>query len=420
MNIVLRQVTIIDPNSPFHQQKKDIFILDGLISQIASSIDINDIKEISIPGLYVSPGWVDIFSNFCDPGFEFKETLETGALAAASGGYTDVFVIPNTSPTVHNKASVEYICQKGNLLAVNIHPIGAISRNTEGKELAEMYDMSASGAVAFSDGTNSLQSSGILLKALQYVKAINKTIIQVPDDKSISAIGLMNESIISNRLGLLGKPAIAEEIMIGRDIELTKYAGSSIHFCGVSTGKSVEIIRKAKNEGISVTCSVTPQHLFFTDEDLLDYDSNLKLTPPLRSHEDRQALIEGLADGTIDCIASHHFPQDVDHKLVEFENAQDGSISLETSFSVVKTTFPDWSLDKFVRIFATNPRNIFGLPERSIQVNQFASLTLFLPEAKWKVNKFKSKCFNSPFIGKELTGKPIGIINKDKLYLNEY
>jgi dihydroorotase len=419
MNIVLRQVVIIDRNSPFHQQQQDILIVNGIISQIQSSIDAKELQQIHIPGLHVSPGWIDIFANFCDPGYEFKETLETGAVAAASGGYTDVFVIPNTSPILHNKASVEYVRQKTNSLPINVHPIGAISRNAEGKELAEMYDMASSGAIAFSDGSNTLQASGILLKALQYVKAINKIIIQLPDDKSLSALGLMNESKLSNRLGLLGKPSIAEELMIVRDLELTKYAESSIHFTGISTSKSVDLIRKAKKEGISVTCSVSPFHLFFTEEDLADYDTNLKFNPPLRSIEDQNALKLGLEDGTIDCIASHHFPEDVDHKLVEFENAHDGAISLETTFAILKTALPTWSLADIIEKLAINPRKIFGLPLTTVDLNQPACLSLFAPHEKWTVKNIKSKSHNSPFLGKELTGKPIGIINKDKVFLTE-
>ncbi|MGN6164073.1 MAG: dihydroorotase, partial [Flavisolibacter sp.] len=195
MDILLRQVRIIDPFSPFHQQKVDILIQNGSIVQIGS-VEAAD-KEVNITGLCASPGWTDIFANFCDPGSEYKETLETGAGAAASGGYTDVMVLPNTTPALHNKSAIEYVVQKSRLLPVNVHPIAAITKNTEGKELAEMYDMHASGAVAFSDGTCTLQSSGILLKALQYIKAIDKTIIQIPDDKAISATGLMNEGIVS-------------------------------------------------------------------------------------------------------------------------------------------------------------------------------------------------------------------------------
>jgi dihydroorotase len=262
MNLLLRQAKIIDPSSPFHQQQADIFIQDGILKTISPKLDITADKIIEAEGLFVSPGWLDVFAHFPDPGFEYKESLQTGANAAAAGGYTDVLLIPNTAPVVHNKSAVEYIVQRSKSFPVNLHPIAAVTKNAEGKELAEMYDMHDSGAIAFGDGNCSIQSSGILLKALQYLRAIDKVLIQLPDDRSISATGLMNEGIISTQLGLPGKPAIAEELMIARDIELAKYTESKIHFTGISTAKSVELIQRAKAEGIRVTCSVTPYHLF--------------------------------------------------------------------------------------------------------------------------------------------------------------
>ena len=417
MEILLRQVKIIDPSSPFHQQTKDILIKNGIISEVG---EINSaVQQINIDGLHVSNGWLDAFSNFCDPGFEFKETLETGANAAAAGGYTNVMILPNTSPVVHNKGGVEYIVQRSRDFAVSIHPIAAITKNTEGKELAEMYDMHQSGAVAFSDGTNPIQSSGLLVKALQYLKAIDKVVIQLPDDKSISPSGLINEGIVSTQLGLPGKPAISEEVIIARDIELVRYTNSKIHFTGISTAKSVELIKQAKKEGLSVTCSVTPYHLCFTDEDLIEYDTNLKVNPPLRSKEDQQALKQALLDGTIDCIATHHLPQDIDHKIVEFEYAHFGMVGLETSFAAIRTYFPELTLEKIIDLLSSKPRSIFDLPSHSINKNSEACLTLFLPNEKWTVNDLHSKSKNSPFIGKQLTGKPAGIINKDKVFLNQ-
>jgi dihydroorotase len=418
MEILLRQVKIIDPSSPFHQQTTDILIEKEIIKEVGK-IDNSTARQINITGLHVSTGWLDVFSNFCDPGFEFKETLETGSNAAAAGGYTDVMILPNTSPVVHNKAGIEYIVQRGKDFAVNIHPVAAITKNLEGKELAEMYDMHQSGAVAFSDGTCPIQSSGLLLKALQYLKAINKAVIQVPDDRSVNPSGLINEGIISTQLGLPGKPAVAEELMIARDIELVKYTNSKIHFTGVSTKKSVDLVRQAKKEGLSVTCSVTPYHLCFTDEDLVQYDTNLKVNPPLRTKEDQQALKQALIDGTIDCIATHHLPQDIDHKIVEFEYAHFGMVGLETSFAVIRTCFPELGLEKTIELLSNKPRSIFDLQMNSINKNSAACLTLFLPDEKWMVNQLHSKSKNSPFIGKKLTGKPVGIINKDKVFLNQ-
>ena len=417
MEILLRQVRIIDPLSPFHQQTIDILIRNGIIVETGTVTQTFD-QEINIPALCISPGWLDVFSNFCDPGYEFKETLESGASAAASGGYTDVMILPNTNPCLHNKSGIEYIIQRSKNLPVSVHPIAAITKNTEGKELAEMYDMHQSGAIAFSDGTSTIQSPGLLLKALQYIKAVNKTIIQVPDDRSISGMGLMNEGIVSTRLGLTGRPAIAEELMIARDIELTKYTGSKIHITGISTARSVALIKEAKEQGIKVSCSVSPYHLFYSDEDLVNYDTNLKVNPPLRTKEDQDALKKGLTDGTIDCIASHHFPEDIDHKMVEFEYAQYGMTGLETSFALIRTCMPDLELEKITELFSTRPRLVFDLPAVKIDKDETACMTLFLPDEKWVVENLKSKSKNSPLIGKQLTGKPLGIINKDKVFLN--
>ena len=420
MNLLLRQAKIIDPSSPFNQQQADILIENGVIQSIGQTLTKNSEKIIEKEGLLVSPGWVDVFAHFPDPGFEFKESLETGANAAAAGGYTDVLLIPNTVPVVHNKSSVEYIVQRSKSLPVNLHPIGAVSKNAEGKELAEMYDMHDSGAIAFGDGTCSIQPSGIMLKALQYLKAIDKVLIQLPDDRSISSTGLMNEGIVSTQLGLPGKPAIAEELMIARDIDLAQYTGSRIHFTGISTARSVDLIQKAKADGVLVTCSVTPYHLLFSDEDLETYDTNLKLNPPLRTAADRDRLRSAVLDGIIDCIASHHFPQEKDSKVVEFEYAKYGSIGLQTSFAAVRTVLPELSIEKLVALFTSHPRRIFDLPVSAIKENEPACFTLFTDE-EWVFNKedIRSKSSNTPFIGKSFRGKPFGIINKDQVFLNE-
>jgi dihydroorotase len=419
MNILVRQARIIDPSSSFHLQTADLLIENGVITSIESAISVGADKIIDVPGLHLSPGWVDVFAHFCDPGFEFKETLESGTAAAAAGGFTDVLVVPNTAPVVHSKATVEYIVQKSRYLPVSVHPLGAITKNNEGKELAEMYDMHASGAVAFSDGTCSVQSSGLLLKALQYLKAVDKTIIQLPDDRAINPGGLMNEGIVSTRLGLPGRPAIAEELMVARDIELVKYTGSRLHFTGISTAKSVALIRKAKSEGLEVTCSVTPYHLYFSDDDLQQYDTNLKVNPPLRTAADRQALQQALLDGTIDCIASHHLPQDIDNKVSEFEYAKYGMIGLQTAFAVVRTAVPQLTPERLVELFATAPRKIFGLAGGEINQGARARLSLFAPDARWTFDQNRSRSANSPFLGASLTGAPVGIINEDKLFLNQ-
>ncbi len=422
MDILLRSATVVDPLSPFHLQQKDIFISGGVITSVADSYN-GDLPEtiVAVPDLCVSPGWIDSFANLCDPGFEFRETLESGAEAAAAGGFTNVFVLPHTNPVLQNKSSCAYVLQKSLHLPVSFQPIGAVTENTAGKELTEMYDMESSGAVAFSDGTNSIQSSGIMLKALQYVKAINKLIIQLPDDTSIHTHGLMNEGVVSTGLGLPGKPAIAEELMIARDLELLAYTGSRLHITGISTAKGVEAIRKAKHAGLSVTCAVTPFHLLFCDEDLSAYDTNLKVNPPLRTAADRQALQDAVIDGTVDCIATHHSPHNADHKVVEFEYAKEGMIGLQTCFAAVRKALPQLDASGLVAVLSSNTARIFGIAQNTVAEKSVASLSLFSMHMEWTFqpedNLSRSK--NSPFFGTTFTGKPLGIINKDKLFLNQ-
>jgi dihydroorotase len=263
---------------------------------------------------------------------------------------------------------------------------------------------------------NPVQSAGLLVKALQYVKAFNGTVIQIPDDKSINPHGLMNEGIASTRIGLPGKPAMAEELMVARDLKLCRYAESKLHFTGVTTAKSLEYIKRGKEGGIAVSCSVTPMHLFYCDEDLAGYDTNLKLNPPLRTKEERTALQKAVQDGTVDCITSHHQPHEYDSKVVEFEYARYGSSTIETTYALLNTAVPGISPQRCVELLAINPRKLFGMPPASIQEGHEAALTLFMPAEKWTVDveQFSSKSRNSPLHGKELTGKVYGIINGKK------
>ena len=417
MKVLIKRAIIISKASPFHGKSLDILMENGIISAIGNNLKTKADKTININGLYVSSGWMDCFANFCDPGQEYKETLETGSKAAAAGGFTKVMLIPNTQPVVYNKSQVEYLVQKSKDLPVQILPIGSITKNAEGKELSEMYDMHKTGAISFSDGINPVQSSGILQKALEYVLVMDGTIIQLPDDRSIGSSGLMNEGIVSTRLGLPGKPSISEELMIARDIELVRYTGSKIHFTGVSTAKSLELIAAAKREKLKVSCSVTPYHLFFCEDDLKEYDTNLKVNPPLRTKKDRDALRKGVKNGIVDFIASHHQPQDWDHKVCEFEYAKNGMETLESVFGAVCAC--GISAEDFVIMQTENVRNIFGLPISSIEKGSKADITLFIPgeEYVFEEQNILSKCKNNAFIGKKLKGRVIGIINEDKLFL---
>ncbi|MBO9632151.1 MAG: dihydroorotase [Chitinophagaceae bacterium] len=414
MKFLIQQAKVTDPLSPLEGKKQDILIESGVIRDIQPSIQASADRVISGQDLHISPGWVDIFAEFGDPGYEYKETLETGAAAAAAGGFTDVLVVPNTKPVIDNKTQVSYIRGKSASLPVNIHPIGAISRGAEGKELAEMYDMREAGAMAFSDGLYPVQSAGVLLKALQYVKAFDGIVIQIPDDRSVGANGLVHEGIVSTRLGLPGKPMMAEELLVARDIKLARYAESRLHFTGVTSPRSLEYIRRAKDAGLNITCSVTPYHLFFTDEDLMKgYDTNLKVYPHLRPEKERNLLREAVADGTIDCITSHHRPHEKDSKVLEFEYAKYGMTGLETCYSALKLAMPEIRESRWVELLSTHPRTIFGLPPASIQKDARAHVTIWDAAAQITVNDafFRSRCHNSAYTGMNLPGKVLGVIN---------
>lgn len=421
MTILIQQAKITDLNSPYNGTKQDLLIENGVITQIGDLKHIKADKTIASPNLHASIGWVDCFAHFCDPGLEYKETIDTGIEAAATGGYTEVMILPHTAPAITGKSQVEYILKRAENKKVKIHPLGAISKNIEGKDLAEMYDMQKAGAIAFTDGLKPVQSGGLFLKALQYVKAFNGTIIQLPDDKTIGQNGLMHEGIKSTQLGLPGKPMIAEEIAVARDLRLLQYTESKLHLTGITSPKSVEQIELAKREGLDVSCSVSPAHFFFTDEDLSDYNTHLKLNTPLRTTADQILLKKALISGKIDCIASHHLPHEYDSKICEFENAQPGMIALETSYAAIQTAMDiELSPEKWVQLVAHNTRKIFNIDEPIIDLNHSANITLFDPNIEYTFTEahIRSKSKNSPFIGKTLKGKVIGTILKQHLHIN--
>lgn len=422
MQVLIRQAKIADPGSDFHDKVVDILVEDGVIKDIAPSLKTKADKVIEGEDLNVSPGWTDIFTDYREPGFEHKETIASGLAAAAAGGFTHVFTAPNTSPAADTKSVIEFLLQKSRGHAVSLHPLGAVSQQVEGKNLAEMLDMHRHGAVAFTDGWKPLQHSNLMLKALEYVKAFDGTIIQIPVETSLSSGGLMHEGPVSTKLGMPGIPTLSETLIIHRDIELARYTDSKLHISGVSSAEGVDMIRKAKAQGVKVTCSVTPYHLALTDEALDTYSSFYKVSPPLRSEVDRQALIKGLKDGTIDCIASHHRPQEWDAKEKEFEYAADGMNIQEIAFAIVwNAAGKKAGLERIIDAFTTAPARIFGLETSGIKKGNKASLTLFSTSAVTHLQEgdVKSASRNNPFIGQELMGKVLGIINNGQLTLNK-
>jgi len=421
MTILLRQVKIADPRSPHKGLVRDIFIKDGKIDTISEKFTGKADQIVENSNLIVSPGFVDPFVQFCDPGMEHRETLHSGAAAAQQGGFTTVFVLPNTQPVIDNKSQVTYIKQHSQELPIHVYPIGALSKKIEGKDLAEMIDMHSNGAIAFSDGLYPVQSTLLFLKALQYVKAFDGVVIQLPIDKSLGSLGLMNEGILSTKLGLPGIPAIAEELIISRDIELLKYTNSKLHITGVSTEKGITLITAAKKDGLNITCSVTPYHLFFTEEDLKDYDTLLKVFPPLRTKQDQKALLAAVESGVVDCISAHHMPQDWDGKTIEFENAKAGIACIETSFATIHHLLPKLTEQRLSELFSINARSLFGLATATIEEGNTAELTIFSNKETTQLSKLnsKSKSANSPFWNIPLTGKIIGTLSKNVLHINQ-
>jgi dihydroorotase len=422
MSVIIRQAKIADKQSKFHDKVVDIFIEDGLIKAIDKRLDVIANEIIEVKGLVVSPGFVDVFADYRERGFEHKETIASGLTAAASGGFTDVFLAPNTNPTISTKSVVEFVQQKAKGNIVSLHPHGAITQDIEGKSLAEMMDMNSHGAKAFTDGWKPVQNANLMLKALEYVKAFDGILLQIPLDASLATGGLMHEGEISTRLGMAGIPVLAETVMIHRDLELLRYTGSKLHITGVSTAAGLQMIRDAKKEGLNVTCSVTPYHLALNEEALLTYESVFKVSPVLRSEQDRKALVDGLKDGTIDCIASHHRPQEWDAKAKEFEYAADGMNVQEIAFQIVmEAVGNEVPLDRIIDAFAVQPRTIFGLKSARVKANETAILTLFTLNDSFifTENKIHSLSRNSPFISKAFKSKIVGIINHQQTHLNK-
>ncbi|HET6243072.1 MAG: dihydroorotase [Bacteroidetes bacterium] len=418
MNILIRSARIIDTGSADNGKTKDIWIVNGIIKEIGTAIKAENATLLESENLHISPGWFDMRVNFRDPGFEYKEDLFTGMDAAIAGGFTAVACMPSTLPPIHSKSEVEYILNKTKGFLVDVYPVGTVSHRHEGKDLSEMYDMHLSGAIAFSDDKKPLSDPGLLQRALLYVKSFNGLIISFPDDKNISLDGKINEGIVSTSTGLKGIPGLAEELMIQRDIFLTQYAESRIHFATVSTANSVELIRKSKKSGLNVTAEVSASHLILDENNLTSFDTNYKIKPPLRTANDIKALIEGLIDGTIDVICSDHSPEDEEMKKREFDHAAFGIIALESAFGAANTALDGkLSIEKIIEKIAVNPRTILNLKVPSIKVGEIANITLFNPNQKWVFEKkhIKSKSKNTPFVGSQFTGKPFAVVNNNQM-----
>lgn len=419
MNLLIKQATVVDSTSAHNGRVVDILIEKGVITQIKKSITPEKgIKTIDAEGLHVSTGWVDMQVNFCDPGYEHKETLANGLKAAAKGGYTAVCVMSGTNPPLHNKAQIDYVVNRTKENLVDVYPVGTLSHDQEGKDLSEMYDMKLSGAIAFSDYKKSIKDAGLILRALQYSTNINSFIITHCDDKTISHGGQMNEGVIATKLGLKGMPALAEEIMLQRNLQILEYTGGKMHIPTISTKGSVDLIKKAKAKKLNVSCGVAAYNLLLDETELEGFDTNCKVNPPLRTKEDIDALKKGITDGVIDVIVSDHNPQDIESKDLEFDLADNGMIGLESAFGVLNTALHQKiNLDVIIDTLTKNPRTVLNLPQISVKEGIEANLTLFNPTKKQVFEKshIVSANKNSGIIGKELTGVVLGIVNKKQL-----
>lgn len=414
MNILLKGVTIADSESAFNQQKVDVRIEKGIYTEIGT-LDLKSSDKEVISGGVLSPGFFDLNVVAGDPGIETKEDLVSLQAAASAGGFTGVALMPNSKPVVHNKSAVEYILNRTKEFQVEIQPIGAVSVNAEGKDLAELYDMFLAGAKAFSDGVNPIQDAGFMSRAIQYANGFGSVIFSYPENREIAGKAMINESSNSVMLGMKGNPALAEELQISRDIFLAAYHNAPIHISTISTAGSVTLIKKAKKEGISVTCDVAAHHLLLTEEALSDFESNYKVKPPLRGKADVKALIAGLKDGTIDAITSQHTPHEIEFKAVEFEVAAYGIIGLQTVLPILLKAGLSYEL--IAEKLGKSPRKILKLETSSINLDSKANFVLYRPDKKWLYNTSNnySKSANSPFLNQELTGKVIATYHQKQL-----
>jgi dihydroorotase len=415
MKLLLKHVTVVDPGGPLDTQQLDILLVDGMIVRTGAALDADAHTETwEMDDLHVSPGWMDIGARTMDPGFEHREDIHSLCRAAAAGGYTALVVFPNTDPVVHSKAEVQYQQSLNERQPVQLLPIGAISRQAAGEEIAEMYDMAQAGAIAFSDGIHPVERAGLLLRALLYVRPLDGLVIDRPMDLSLAAGGQVHEGEVSIRMGVRGIPTLAESTRVHRNIELLRYAESRLMLHGVSAADSLSMIQSAREEGLDLTTATPVWNLIFTDEQVATYDAGYKLMPPLRTAQDRDRLRQALREGILDLICSDHTPLEDDCKEVEFPYAAFGAGSLETVFALCRTHLvPEvLSLPELIRRLAVRPREILRIAVPHIEEGQPAELTLFRPNSSWVFDKGQqqSRGPNNPMHGQTLKGVPEGVI----------
>lgn len=417
--ILLKNARLIEPVAGI-DTVTDILIVDGTIESIRRRIAAGrGSAVIEMAGKLAAPGFFDMHVHLREPGFEYKETVETGCAAAAAGGFTGLACMPNTSPVIDDAAVVRYVRERSGAVCrgvVDVHPVAAVTRGREGKELAPMIELAAAGACAFSDDGAPVADAGVMRRALEYAAMVGRPVIQHAEELSLTRGGVMNEGLTATVLGLPGMPPVGEETMVARDVQLVRYTRGQYHLAHVSTAGAVDLIRSARAEGLEVSCEVTPHHFSLTDEEVRSFDTNTKMNPPLRTADDVEAIKAALADGTIGAIASDHAPHSPDDKDVEYRAAPFGIVGLETAVGLAMTVLVEpniLSLSQLVEKFSINPRRILHLPPVTVAEGSPANLTLLDPEAEWvvDVHRFKSKSRNSPFGGKALKGRAIGIIN---------
>jgi dihydroorotase len=419
MSVLITEVKVLDPNSPYHRKKVNVFIKDGLITVIGTSKSRAE-HTIDGKGAILTPGWLDMQANFADPGDEHKEDLKSGRLVAAAGGFTEVALVPNTNPPIQSKNDIEYIKRDNDKSLVQLLPIGAISKDLKGEDFTELHDLYDAGAVAYSDGLQPLWNTDLLRKSVMYVQKFNGLVIDRPEDHWLAQFGVMNESVNSTLVGMKGIPNIAEEIIVTRDLKILEYTGGKLHLANISTAKAVSLIRRAKKKGLQVTCDVALHQLLFTDDKILDFDANYKVNPPLRTRKDIRALIKGLKEGTIDAIVSAHQPQDEENKKLEFDQAANGMNNMQVMVHMMNQLKDDLPLELILEKLTAAPRKILGREVPVIDKGQAANLTLINPSKKWRFDKTtnKSKSVNSPYFEKDLIGQVLAVFNNGQFMQN--